>query len=149
MNSIDASDTELMMFIHPVRNNDSSSNDNNNYCAKCFSDKLLLPHRITGKIGKCCEQEEEHDDHHNEHDNYEVKYINFELIKDVKLKKDVKYWGLIIQSTGIYPLNGAYLMKTMKNSELNNNGCSCTHYSLVKVLEGISLSDQLTAAWII
>lgn len=63
---------------------------------------------------------------------------------DGKLVSTVtKYWGLVMQSPAGGP-SGCYLLKTEQSS---GGHCSCTHFSLTRVCQGVSLAQQALDAW--
>eukprot|EP00192_Tetraselmis_astigmatica_P020629 CAMPEP_0117677096 /NCGR_PEP_ID=MMETSP0804-20121206/16559_1 /TAXON_ID=1074897 /ORGANISM="Tetraselmis astigmatica, Strain CCMP880" /LENGTH=281 /DNA_ID=CAMNT_0005486349 /DNA_START=240 /DNA_END=1082 /DNA_ORIENTATION=- len=54
-----------------------------------------------------------------------------------------KYWGMVIQSPDGGP-SGCFLLKTTQNV---GAGCSCTHFSLTRICQGVPLAQQFVDAW--
>ena len=74
-----------------------------------------------GSVGDCCE-----------HD-----------CDGIPMSTETKYWGLVMQSPG-EGQEGCYILKTESSS---CGSCTCTHFSVSKVHQGMPFEAQLTNAW--
>ena len=83
-----------------------------------------------GSVGDCCEEPDSDGDCCD---------------KDCPgvLSTETKYWGLVMQSPG-EGQEGCYILKTESSS---CGSCTCTHFSVSKVHQGMPFEAQLTNAW--
>jgi len=78
-----------------------------------------------GSVGDCCDKDHDHD------------------CGGMPLRTETKYWGLVMQSPG-EGQEGCYILKTESSS---CGSCTCTHFSVSKVHQGMPFEAQLTDAW--
>lgn len=95
---------------------------------------------IAGKVGDCC------DDDHVDHDDELEKTSSNDLLNELDVRKDVAFWGLVVQSHLPSQLNGCYLLKTVRN--VDPIGCTCTHFSVNRICNSTPLSDQFLTFWL-
>lgn len=149
---------EVMVLVHRVHDSESdacssSCSSSKGQSASVCSNKLLsaglVDQIMAGKVGDCCDE-----DHKyiitNEAIQSALRQSDFH--NDVKMANQspmegIAFWGLVIQSSVWTTLEGCYLLKTAK--VVDHMGCSCTHFSLIRVCQGIPLSDQYSAAWLV
>ena len=58
-------------------------------------------------------------------------------------------WGLVMQSEAGCELDGCYVLKTIRHSDLSIGDCTCIHYSLTRVCRGEPLAAQIAASWLL
>lgn len=146
-----------MVLVHRVHDSEagacsSSCPSSEGQSASLCSNKLLsaglVDQIMAGKVGDCC------DENHgftftNEAIQLALRQSDFYNDFRSSAKSSMEgtaFWGLVIQSSRWSDLEGCYLLKTAK--VVDYTGCSCTHFSLVRVCRGIPLSDQYSAAWL-
>ena len=116
------------------------------YCSMLLRDGIAEG-VLAGKVGDCCEGDvrnqivpfsrQQHsqtnwDQHHHGSDSGE---------------QLVDFWGLVVQSKVRSDAEGAYVLKTVRNS--NPVGCQCTHYSLMRVCKGDLVKTHMSSAWLL
>ncbi|CAD7701446.1 unnamed protein product [Ostreobium quekettii] len=62
-------------------------------------------------------------------------------------RRDIAFWGIVIQSKLRRAVEGCYLLKTVSNIDIN--GVASTHFSLNRVTMDVPLGKQLQAAWLV
>lgn len=149
---------DAMVLVHRVHDGESgaclsSCPTGEGQSASLCSNKLLsaglVDQIMAGKVGDCCEK-----DHDFTFTNEAIQSAlrQSDFYNDVKLSSQspiegTAFWGLVIQSSRWPNLEGCYLMKTVKVAD--HTGCTCTHFSLIRVCKGVPLSDQYSAAWLV
>eukprot|EP01023_Acetabularia_acetabulum_P033255 TRINITY_DN31128_c0_g1_i2.p2 TRINITY_DN31128_c0_g1~~TRINITY_DN31128_c0_g1_i2.p2 ORF type:complete len:358 (-),score=18.20 TRINITY_DN31128_c0_g1_i2:360-1433(-) len=88
--------------------------------------------------------------------NQSTKFENLNMSDDCSgdesIKKEachsqfVKYWGVVIQSKEMSLMDGCYLLTTTQNR--GQHGCTCTHFHLTRICQGVSLDHQCRNSWL-
>jgi hypothetical protein len=103
------------------------------------------PELLHGKFGECCEDEHGGDHaHHHQHSS-----SSSAGQQQQQSDTQTAFYGLVVQTRDAAdPLQGCYLLKTMKQSSSSSSACHCTHYSLNQICKGPSLRQQYQASWL-
>ena len=123
------------------------------YCSMLLRDGIAEG-ILAGKVGECCDGEAENQvlpfsKEQYSQMNWDVKtqqhkHTHPQSGEDEQL---VDFWGLIVQSKYRSDAEGAYVLKTVRNS--NPVGCQCTHYSLMRVSQGDLVKTHRSTAWLL
>ncbi len=120
------------------------------YCSMLLRDGIAEG-VLAGKVGDCCEgdvqnqilpfsRQQHSQTNWDQHKNQQHRHTD----SDEQL---VDFWGLIVQSKVRSDAEGAYVLKTVRNS--NPVGCQCTHYSLMRVCKGDLVKTHMSSAWLL
>lgn len=121
------------------------------YCSMLLRDGIAEG-ILAGKVGECCEGETENQilpfsrEQHSQM-NWDVKTSLQQPLQSGQDEQLVDFWGLIVQSKYRSDAEGAYVLKTVRNS--NPVGCQCTHYSLMRVCQGDLVKTHRSTAWLL
>lgn len=120
------------------------------YCSMLLRDGIAEG-LLAGKVGDCCEgdvqnqilpfsKQQHSQTNWDQHKNQQHRHTDSE-------EQLVDFWGLIVQSKVMSDAEGAYVLKTVRNS--NPVGCQCTHYSLMRVCKGDLVKTHMSSAWLL
>lgn len=121
------------------------------YCSMLLRDGIAEG-ILAGKVGECCEGEAENQilpfsrEQHAQM-NWDVHTNQQQPLQSDQDEQLVDFWGLIVQSRYRSDAEGAYVLKTVRNS--NPVGCQCTHYSLMRVCQGDLVKTHRSTAWLL
>lgn len=121
------------------------------YCSMLLRDGIAEG-ILAGKVGKCCEGETENQilpfsrEQHSQM-NWDIKTNLQQPLQSGQDEQLVDFWGLIVQSKHRSDAEGAYVLKTVRNS--NPVGCQCTHFSLMRVCQGDLVKTHRSTAWLL
>ena len=108
---------------------------------------------MQGRFGDCCSGsgDHSHDHHHHHHSSNHGPQQQQQHPQQQACETQTAFYGLVVQTRDASdPLQGCYLLKTMKQSSSSNSSeCHCTHYSLNQVCKGPSLHQQYQASWLV
>lgn len=108
---------------------------------------------LHGKFGECCEDgQHSHDHAHHQHSSSAAQQPQppQQQASAVHPETQTAFYGLVVQTRDAAdPLQGCYLLKTMKQSSSSSSACHCTHYSLNQICKGPSLQQQYQASWLV
>ena len=122
------------------------------YCSMLLRDGIAEG-ILAGKVGACCDGEPENQilpfsrEQHSQMNwdvSSEQRHTHSQSDQEEQL---VDFWGLIVQSKYRSNAEGAYVLKTVRNS--NPVGCQCTHYSLMRVCQGDLVKTHRSTAWLL
>ena len=122
------------------------------YCSMLLRDGIAEG-ILAGKVGECCDGETENQilpfsrEQHSQMNwdvNSQQQHTHPQSDQEEQL---VDFWGLIVQSKYRSDAEGAYVLKTVRNS--NPVGCQCTHYSLMRVCQGDLVKTHRSTAWLL
>ncbi len=120
------------------------------YCSMLLRDGIAEG-VLAGKVGDCCEGDVQNQilpfsrQQHSQ-TNWDQQKASLHQHSDSE-EQLVDFWGLIVQSKLRSDAEGAYVLKTVRNS--NPVGCQCTHYSLMRVCKGDLVKTHLSSAWLL
>lgn len=100
---------------------------------------LLSKDLVSGKVGDCCDE----DDDHHQHGSSAEDTVGHQETQ----RREIRFWGLVIQSKARRAVEGCYLLKTVRNIDVT--GCTCTHFSMNRVCQDVPLCEQFQAAWLV
>ena len=123
------------------------------YCSMLLRDGIAEG-ILAGKVGDCCDGEVENqilpfsrEQHSQMNWDANVHQQQQQHQHSGQEEQLVDFWGLIVQSKFRSDAEGAYVLKTVRNS--NPVGCQCTHYSLMRVCQGDLVKTQRSTAWLL
>lgn len=106
---------------------------------------------LAGKVGDCCEGDVQNQIlPFSRQQHFQTNWEQQRSQQPQHTDSDeqlVDFWGLIVQSKVRSEAEGAYVLKTVRNS--NPVGCQCTHYSLMRVCKGDLIKTHLSSAWLL
>lgn len=109
---------------------------------------------LNGRFGECCSGDD-HDHSHNHHHHQHSSSAHQHQPQQQQVKQEhpetlTSFYGMVVQTRNAAdPLQGCYLLKTVKQSSSSGSACHCTHYSLNQVCKGPSLQQQYQASWLV
>lgn len=119
---------------------------------------------LHGKFGDCCRGGEGGHAHHHHHPQHSGSSTSSSSSGQQQQREaataaaaapsdaQTAFYGLVVQTRNVAdPLQGCYLLKTMKLSSdgSSSSDCQCTHYSVSQVCKGPSLQQQYQASWLV
>jgi hypothetical protein len=122
-----------------------------NYAAAAAAGSMEL---MQGSFGDCCSGDGDHSHSHHSHSHHSSSSHHAaspaQQQQQHRQQTQTAFYGLVVQTPqAADPLQGCYLLKTMKQSSGSSSDCHCTHYSLNQVCKGPSLHQQYQASWLV
>jgi hypothetical protein len=139
--NIDEVNADLIIFLKPVAD---AAEVVSGAAHPCGHDQpcpeLHESEPVIGHLGDCCDSDDDEREAtrllHNAADSSSRPPCN---------GLEVSYYGLVAQSRSRASSDGCYLIKTVRHAD--DPTCSCMHYSLMHVCQGVPLSDQAINYW--
>lgn len=117
---------------------------------------------LHGKFGDCCsEGDHAHHHHHSSNSSDSISSSSGQqpqaesaasAATSAPSDAQTAFYGMVVQTRNATdPLQGCYLLKTMKLSSdgSRSSECQCTHYSVSQVCKGPSLQQQYQTSWLV
>jgi hypothetical protein len=128
---------ELLLFVKPVETAADVISGASHPCGQTPCSQLPdVEPPVTGRLGDCCDGSDDEEEEVGE-------LLNDAATTSTRLK--VSYFGVVAQSRSRAASDGCYLIKTVRH--VDDPSCTCMHYSLMHVCQGVPLSEQVLNHW--